>query len=114
MQRVLLACDNTGVQQPAPRRETPTETRPAPMVTVRYWAAARAAAGRHDDAVAASTVAEALAAVRARHVDNPRLTQILTVSSLLLGDRPLGSVDLSAVRVSAGDVIEVLPPFAGG
>jgi sulfur-carrier protein len=36
------------------------------------------------------------------------------VSSLLLGDRPLGSREPESVPVRDGDVIEVLPPFAGG
>ncbi len=84
------------------------------MVTVRYWAAARAAAGRHDDVVSARSVADALGEIRALHPDNPRLAQVLEVSSLLLGDRPLGSSDVSSVLVEDGDVIEVLPPFAGG
>lgn len=114
MERVLLACDNTGVQPPATSPKPPAAASEAPLVTVRYWAAARAAAGRQHDAVAARTVAEALTAVRERHADNTRLAQVLGVSSLLLGDRPLGSLDLDDVVVSAGDVIEVLPPFAGG
>jgi molybdopterin converting factor small subunit len=83
-------------------------------VTVRYWAAARTAAGRAEDTVAAGSVADVLAAVRAVHQDSPRFGQVLDVSSLLLGDEPLGSRDPSDVRVAAGDVIEVLPPFAGG
>lgn len=81
---------------------------------MRYWAAARAAAGRQDDVVSARSVADALGAIRALHTDNHRLAQVLAVSSLLLGDRPLGSSDLSNVLVGDGDVIEVLPPFAGG
>lgn len=81
---------------------------------MRYWAAARAAAGRHDDVVRARSAADAVDAVRALHADNHRLAQVLSVSSLLLGDRPLRSADLSHVQLSEGDVIEVLPPFAGG
>lgn len=81
---------------------------------MRYWAAARAAAGRHDDVVRARSAADAVDAVRALHPDNHRLAQVLSVSSLLLGDRPLRSADLSHVQLSEGDVIEVLPPFAGG
>lgn len=81
---------------------------------MRYWAAARAAAGRAEDTVGAATVAAAIEAVLALHGDDPRLAKVIAVSSLLLGDRPLGSTDLSAVAVVGGDVIEVLPPFAGG
>jgi molybdopterin synthase sulfur carrier subunit len=83
-------------------------------VTVRYWAAARAAAGRAEDHVDAATVAEALDQARRTHADNPRFASVLTVSSLLVGDQPIGSRDPETVPVVDGDVIEVLPPFAGG
>lgn len=87
-----------------------------PRVTVRYWAAAKAAAGRAEDEVRAATVADALAAASVLHVDTPRFAQVLDVCSFLLGDTPLGnrSSDLASVRLESGDVIEVLPPFAGG
>jgi molybdopterin converting factor small subunit len=83
-------------------------------VTLRYWAAARAAAGRAEEEVDATTVAEALDGARGAHVDNPRFAQVLAVSSLLLADQPVGSRDPRTVQVADGDVIEVLPPFAGG
>jgi molybdopterin converting factor small subunit len=85
-----------------------------PRVKVRYWAAAKAAAGRAEDEVRAATVATALGAAAAQHTDAPRYAQVLSVCSFLLGDQPLGGQDLAAVPVSDGDVIEVLPPFAGG
>lgn len=83
-----------------------------PTVTVRYWAAAREAAGLDSETVergelADLTVGAVTAAVTARH---PDLAPVLVVSSLLVdgrvvaGDHALGS----------GDVLEVLPPFAGG
>jgi molybdopterin synthase sulfur carrier subunit len=84
------------------------------MVTVRYWAAARAAAGRVEDVVSGSSVAEVLDAVRQVHGGNGAFLRVLDVSSLLLGDLPLGSRDLPSVAVDHGDVLEVLPPFAGG
>ncbi len=83
-------------------------------MTVRYWAAARAAAGRSEDVVNGASVAEVLDAVRRAHADNPDLLRVLGVSSLLLGDAPLGSRDLTGVKVASGDTVEVLPPFAGG
>jgi len=61
-----------------------------------------------------SSVAEVLDAVRREHAANGSLLRILQISSLLLGDRPLGSSDLGSVKVANGDVIDVLPPFAGG
>ena len=62
-------------------------------VTVRYWAAARAAAGVEEDVVplpAGATLADLLAAVRTRHADRPRLAEVLTVCSVLVGERPVG------------------------
>jgi sulfur-carrier protein len=110
----MLICDNTGVgQNPAPSRQKGTDE-PLPVVTVRYWAAARAAAGRAEDHVAGDTVEEVLMAARALHDENPRFAQVLGVSSLLLGDQPVGSRDRREIAVSNGDVLEVLPPFAGG
>ena len=86
----------------------------APRVVVRYWAAAKAAAGRAEDKVRAETVAAALAEAARLHTGAPRYAQVLSVCSFLLGDQPLGGQDLATVQVSDMDVIEVLPPFAGG
>lgn len=84
-------------------------------VTVRYWAAARAAAGRVEDTVAdVETVQQALDAVSAMRPGDDRFVRVLAISSLLVGDRPVRREDLARVWVSADDVIEVLPPFAGG
>lgn len=84
-------------------------------VTVRYWAAARAAAGRVEDVVAgAKSVRDVLDAVQELRPGDDRFARVLAVSSLLLGDRPVRRDALDQVAVSAGDVVEVLPPFAGG
>ena len=83
-------------------------------MTVRYWAAAKAAVGHSEDVVHGRSVAAVLDAVRRLHADNAALLAVLGVSSLLLGDLPLGRRDLADVPVSEGDVVEVLPPFAGG
>ncbi len=76
-------------------------------VIVRYWAGARAAAGRAEEPVAAASTDELVAVITAR---TPALAGVLPVSSLLVdglvvrADRPLAD----------GQVVEVLPPFAGG
>jgi molybdopterin converting factor small subunit len=83
--------------------------------TVRYWAAARAAAGVSEETVAAPvTLAELLDEVVARHADRPRLKDVVAVCSVLVGDRPAGTSDPATVRVEPGDTVELLPPFAGG
>jgi molybdopterin converting factor small subunit len=86
-------------------------------VTVRYWAAARAAAGVGSDCVPVAegaTLADVLDSVRALHPDSLRLHDVLGVCSVLVGDRPVGSRAPGDVPVSAGDTVELLPPFAGG
>ncbi len=84
-------------------------------VTVRYWAAARAAAGRVEDSVAdVTTVQQVLDAVLARRAGDARFERVLAISSVLVGDQPVRRDAFQTVRVSAGDVVEILPPFAGG
>ena len=84
------------------------------LVTVRYWAAAKDAAGVAQESVAADTLAAALTAVRDRHADRPRLARVLAHSSVLVDGDPLGGRDPSAVVLRAGATVEILPPFAGG
>src|SRR4051794_30304316 len=86
-------------------------------VAVRYWAAARSAAGVESDVVpvgAGSTVADVLAAVRELHKARPRLADVVSVCSVLVGDRPVGRADPATVGLTTGDAVELLPPFAGG
>lgn len=99
---------------------SPSETstgRPAGTVVVRYWAAARAAAGVDSDVVEVgdgTTLAAVLRVVRELHPDRPRLRDVVKVCSVLVGDRPVGSADPDDVRLEPGTTIELLPPFAGG
>lgn len=84
-------------------------------VLVRYWAAARAAAGTHEESFPAPTsLSELLDEVVARHGDRPRLKDVVSVCSVLVGDRPVGTADPATVVVRPGDTVELLPPFAGG
>lgn len=90
---------------------------PAPgqaTVTVRYWAAAREAAGCAEEQVSGATLAEVLDRARARHAGRARFGRVLDVCSFILGEQPVGSRRLADVPVADGDVLEVLPPFAGG
>lgn len=78
------------------------------MITVRYWAGAKEAAGVGEEEVPARTVAELVTILTGRG----RLAEVLPACSLLL--------DGQAIHVSDGDpvppgaVVDVLPPFAGG
>jgi molybdopterin synthase sulfur carrier subunit len=86
-------------------------------VTVRYWAAARAAAGVERDAVpvsAGATLADVLDAVRRLHPGSTRLFDVIGVCSVLVGDRPVGTRAPGDVPLTDGDTVELLPPFAGG
>lgn len=82
------------------------------MTEVRYFASLQAAAGRASDRVPASTLQEALDAVRALHDD--RFAAVLAVCALLVDGTPVGRHDPAAVALGDGAVVEALPPFAGG
>jgi molybdopterin converting factor small subunit len=79
---------------------------------VRYWAAARAAAGVDEETYEATTVAELLAAVVVGR--DPQFVAVLARSSLLVDGQAVGGRDRSSVLLPEGGVVEVLPPFAGG
>ena len=81
-------------------------------VTVRFWAAAREAAGTAEEAYAAGTLAQVLAEAAARHGEG--LAKVLGLASYLVDSAPVGKRDHASVRLGPGSVLEVLPPFAGG
>ncbi len=108
-------------------------------VTLRYWAAAKEAAGVTEQVVEALTLADALAAGRAavlarggtllarggdpseppaglgRGDDRAeRYRLVLARSSFLINGHPAGTRPPESVTLPEGAVIEVLPPFAGG
>ena len=83
-------------------------------VTVRYWAAAKQAAGVAEEVLTAGTLAELLAAVLARHPAAPALEGVLARSSFLIDGEQAGSRPPESVTLREGAVVEVLPPFAGG
>ncbi|GAA3228888.1 MoaD/ThiS family protein [Streptomyces thermocoprophilus] len=82
------------------------------QVTVRYWAAAKAAAGVAEEPYDADTLADALAAVRMKHPGE--LTRVLQRCSFLVDGDPVGTRGHETVRLAEGGTVEVLPPFAGG
>lgn len=85
-------------------------------VRVRYWAAAKSAAGVDEDRIAVDgpvTLTEVVRRAVALH-PGTRLRDVLEVCSTLIGDRPVGTLDPDEVSVQPGDSVEFLPPFAGG
>jgi sulfur-carrier protein len=86
-------------------------------VTLRYWAAAKEAAGVAEQTVMADTLAAALTlALAALPGPRPpgRLEAVLARSSFLIDGAPVGQRAADTVQLANGNVIEVLPPFAGG
>lgn len=86
-------------------------------IRLRYWAAARSAAGIGEDLVEVgagpTTLAELVAEAVRRHPDT-RLGDVLGVCSVLVGDEPVSTREPEAVVVEPGATVEFLPPFAGG
>ena len=76
--------------------------------TVRFWAAARAAAGKAEQAYDAPTLGAVVTALEAEH--GPALAKVLAHCSFLV-DGVRAGPDFA---LPAGAEIEVLPPFAGG
>jgi sulfur-carrier protein len=92
--------------------DTTIPTTATTTVTIRYFAAARAAAGVETEPLElpdGATVHDAIAAIRHRH--GAELARVLDRSSFLLDE--VAVRDRSAV-VPAGSLLDVLPPFAGG
>jgi molybdopterin converting factor small subunit len=83
-------------------------------VTVRYWAAAKEAAGVAEETLEADTLAGAIAAALDRRGQDPRLRAVLDRSSFLVDGAGIGRRSAEEVVLPAAAVIEVLPPFAGG
>jgi molybdopterin converting factor small subunit len=80
--------------------------------TVRFWAAARAAAGADTEPYDATTLAEAIASMKARH--EGRLGVLLDRCAFVVDDAHIGGRAHDTVSLTEGGSIEVLPPFAGG
>ena len=83
-------------------------------VTIRYWAAAKDAAGMPEESLDALSLADALNAAVARRLPGSRLPEVFARSSFLVDAAPVGRAAKESVMLADGAVIEVLPPFAGG
>jgi molybdopterin synthase sulfur carrier subunit len=79
------------------------------VVTVRYFAAARAAAGLTEERTESQTLADLVARLSADHGDG--LARVLGVASFLVDGVVWHDRDAA---LPAGATVDVLPPFAGG
>ena len=76
-------------------------------VTVRYWAAARTAAGIASETHEGQTLADV---VRQASEGRPELARVLGICSLLVDSARADP----ATPLPEGAVVDALPPFAGG
>ncbi len=75
-------------------------------VVIRFWAGARRAAGHAEETLSASSVGD----VRTELAARPALAKLSEVASFLVD----GQLASDATVLAVGDVVDVLPPFAGG
>ena len=83
-------------------------------VTMRYWAAAKQAAGVAEETISAETLGDALTAALAGRDCAAALRSVLARSSFLVDGSPVGRRAPNSVLLTESAVVEVLPPFAGG
>lgn len=86
------------------------------VITLRYWASARSAAGVDSETVEVSGAVSLLSLVKEALGRHPgtRLPEVLDCCSVLVGDRPVNTEDPDEVLVPPGAEVQFLPPFAGG
>ncbi|MET0694389.1 MAG: MoaD/ThiS family protein [Propionibacteriaceae bacterium] len=82
------------------------------LISLYYWAGAKAAAGVEVERFETETVAQALELARSQRSD-PQFDRVLSVSSLLIDGLVVSPEGRDALRTEPVRV-EVLPPFAGG
>ena len=82
------------------------------MISVSLYAAARAAAGGVSSVESsACDLAELIAELGERH--GPQMVRVLGICSFLVNGVAAHG-DPCGIPLSAGDTVDVLPPFAGG
>ena len=82
------------------------------LISLYYWAGAKAAAGVEMERFEAETVTQALDLAREQRSD-PQFDRVLSVSSLLVDGLVVTAEGRDEVRREPVRV-EILPPFAGG
>lgn len=82
------------------------------MPTLRYWAAAKEAAGVPSQELTAGSLAAALELARGGRGE--RFATVLGRCSYVVDGDPVGGREHAAVLLRPDSVVDVLPPFAGG
>jgi sulfur-carrier protein len=88
------------------------ETNARVLVSLHYWAGARAAAGVAEQEIEARSVADALQLARDERAD-PHFDKVIKASSVLIDGVTAHPADLER-QLTAPVRVEILPPFAGG
>jgi molybdopterin converting factor small subunit len=78
---------------------------------VRYWAAAKEAAGVAEETFQAVTLGELMTKVTQNRAE---LARVVLRCSFLVDGSPVGKRSHDEVVLADGVTVEVLPPFAGG
>lgn len=80
---------------------------------IRYFGAAQAAAGTAEETLdlGRTPLEDVLETVRTLHPGSPSMAQVLSRSSFLLNEVSLRD---RSQAIGPDDVLDVLPPFAGG
>ncbi|MGA5763130.1 MoaD/ThiS family protein [Nonomuraea bangladeshensis] len=78
---------------------------------IRYWAAAKEAAGVAEESFDAVTLSELMTKITA---DRAELARVVRRCSFLVDGAPVGKRPHDEVMLGDGVTVEVLPPFAGG
>lgn len=78
---------------------------------IRYWAAAKDAAGVAEESFEAATLDELMTKITENRAE---LARVCGRSSFLVDGAPVGKRAHDTVVLAEGVTVEVLPPFAGG
>jgi sulfur-carrier protein len=78
---------------------------------IRYWAAAKEAAGVAEEPYEAVTLGELMTKITQNRAD---LARVVRRCSFLVDGSPVGKRSHDEVVLGDGATVEVLPPFAGG
>ncbi|GAA2886253.1 MoaD/ThiS family protein [Streptosporangium fragile] len=78
---------------------------------IRYWAAAKDAAGVAEEPFEAATLADLMTKIT---FDREELARVVRRSSFLVNGDPVGRRPHDSIVLTDGATVEVLPPFAGG